>query len=242
MSDHATDNNVGHALAAKRYWDRGGTRHPARYSSTASTAIDEAFFVTGERDLNHLFETFGIPLSPEATVIEIGSGAGRMTRAFAERVSKVIAADISSSMLDRARESLAGFDNVEFVELPGDGTLPLDSGTADIVFSFGTMPHVSDVEQQYRYLAEASRVVTPFGYVVIQFRQESFRARAVETLAGLRNLARGIPSLSRPWRGSVPLGDHLVSARPRRGLMSMMKLDRRYLWVVIQGFGPEEEL
>jgi putative AdoMet-dependent methyltransferase len=67
----------------------------------------------------------GLSLSPEATVLEIGTGTGEFPIAAVERCSKVIAADVSLPMLGYAREKAkerlrevgreGDFERIEFV-------------------------------------------------------------------------------------------------------------------------------
>lgn len=49
------------------------------------------------------------------TVVEIGAGAGTLTRALAARASKVVAFDIDEALVPVLRESLAGVENAEIV-------------------------------------------------------------------------------------------------------------------------------
>ena len=49
------------------------------------------------------------------TVVEIGAGAGTLTRALAARASKVVAFDIDEALVPVLRESLAGVENAEVV-------------------------------------------------------------------------------------------------------------------------------
>ena len=59
----------------------------------------------------------GYAPSPRHTVVEIGCGIGRLTRAIAPEVGRVIAMDISENMLAIARE--ANLPNVDFIEASG---------------------------------------------------------------------------------------------------------------------------
>ena len=49
-------------------------------------------------------------------IFEVGCGAGQATKSFAERGFPILATDPGSEMLRVARESLAGFSNVAFLE------------------------------------------------------------------------------------------------------------------------------
>jgi 16S rRNA (adenine1518-N6/adenine1519-N6)-dimethyltransferase len=54
-------------------------------------------------------------LNPEDTVVEIGAGLGVMTGLIAERVSKVIAVEVDSHLIDILRENLHEKGNVEIL-------------------------------------------------------------------------------------------------------------------------------
>ena len=55
-------------------------------------------------------------LKPKDEILEIGCGAGQATRGFAKRGFPILAIDPGPKLLAGARESLAGFKNVEFLE------------------------------------------------------------------------------------------------------------------------------
>jgi ubiquinone/menaquinone biosynthesis C-methylase UbiE len=55
-------------------------------------------------------------LTPNDRIFEVGCGTGQATKSFAERGFPILATDPGSEMLRGARESLAGFSNVEFLE------------------------------------------------------------------------------------------------------------------------------
>jgi arsenite methyltransferase len=107
-----------------------------------------------------------IPL--EATVVDIGSGAGTDLLLAARRVGpkgRAIGVDMTEAMRQRARQGAAacGLDNVEVRS--GDATgLPLDDGSVDVVISNGVLNLVPEKE---RAVAEIARVLKPGGRVQI---------------------------------------------------------------------------
>jgi SAM-dependent methyltransferase len=224
--------------SAKRFWDRAATRSPARYSSTSSSLIDEAFFLTGDRDVRYLFDEFGIRVGADTIVLELGSGAGRMTRALVDRTGRVIAADVSASMLNVARRADRTV-RVDYLELSGDGLIDLPDASVDLVLSTATLTHVSDRRAVDLYLQEAFRVVKPWGKVVMQVRRRSAWGSVFQVVSDLRNLTRGIRSWARPWRGATVSVESLVSLREQVGLLSLLSLDPRYLWVVAEMHGRQ---
>src|SRR5438067_1460804 len=100
---------------------------------------DAAFFALGGAEVDHFLALCGVDLRPGDTVLEIGCGVGRMTHRLAELGARVIAADISQGMLDRAIENLRGVPGIEYVLVPGDGSLPLPDACVDVVFSYITL-------------------------------------------------------------------------------------------------------
>ncbi len=55
-------------------------------------------------------------LKPNHRILEVGCGTGQATKSFAGRGFPILATDPGSEMLRGARESLAGFGNVAFLE------------------------------------------------------------------------------------------------------------------------------
>lgn len=54
-------------------------------------------------------------LSPEDTVVEIGSGPGRLTKVLAENVKKVIAIELDKSLFDRFKTEINDYRNIELI-------------------------------------------------------------------------------------------------------------------------------
>jgi ubiquinone/menaquinone biosynthesis C-methylase UbiE len=55
-------------------------------------------------------------LKPNDKILEIGCGTGQATKSFARRGFQLLATEPGSEMLRGARESLASFGNIEFLE------------------------------------------------------------------------------------------------------------------------------
>lgn len=70
-------------------------------------------FITDETLLGSIVEKSGVDRSD--TVIEIGCGAGTLTRAIAARAKKVIAYEIDAKLQPVLAQTLAGCENVEVV-------------------------------------------------------------------------------------------------------------------------------
>jgi SAM-dependent methyltransferase len=100
---------------------------------------------------------------PDATVVDLGCGIGRVARFVAPKVARYIGLDYAAAMVARAREYNAGLVNVEFVESDTLAVLPDES--ADRIVSEQVFIHCMR-EQQLRYLGEAYDVLKPGGVLL----------------------------------------------------------------------------
>ncbi|HKB72164.1 MAG TPA: class I SAM-dependent methyltransferase [Thermoanaerobaculia bacterium] len=142
-------------------WDERARRDALLYIRREAAGSPDAFEASGRRELDDEVLR-GVSLPPDAVVVEIGCGIGRLARAIAPRVKKVYAGDLSSEMLDRAREFCAGCGNVELLRF--DGSLAgVPSGCADFVYSHLVFQHVPRLKFIRTYFREAGRVLKPGG-------------------------------------------------------------------------------
>ena len=70
-------------------------------------------FISDTNLLESIVAASGI--DENTTVVEIGCGAGTLTRALAEKAKKVYAYDVDTALQPVLAETLAGFDNVEVI-------------------------------------------------------------------------------------------------------------------------------
>ncbi len=113
--------------------------------------------------LDRYLSTLNVP--PGARVLEIGCGAGPVTRKIATLpgVSHVTGLDPAPVFLERARRDLAELSNVRFVE--GDARLlNMEDESFEIVIAHTVLCHVPEPE---KILREAIRVLVPGGQIVI---------------------------------------------------------------------------
>ena len=119
-------------------------------------------FASGE-SLSRLLEV--VRPQSDWIALDIATGGGHTALALAERVSRVVAADLTPQMLIAARNMIAGrgVDTVSFCEADAQG-LPVASGTFDLVTCRIAPHHFPDVGQFGRECARAAR---PGGTVAI---------------------------------------------------------------------------
>lgn len=218
------------AREGARYWDAVARDNAAWYIATGCTAQDAAFFAQGAAEVDQLTARCGICLRPDDTVLEIGCGVGRMTHRLAEVSARVIAADISQEMLDHCVTNLAGVRGVEFLLVPGDGTLPMPDHSVDVVFSYITLQHIPSPQAQLRYLHESLRVLRPGGRLAVQLRAPGVRARALDWAGYVAHFAQGRATIHPAWRGTrVRRADVLAVS----SLLQMRHFNVRHCWAVI---------
>lgn len=132
------------------------------------------FVATGDNETVAYLEAFGV-LSPDAerqTMVEIGSGIGRMTASFSRLFAKVIACDLDAAFLERCRETVAQFGRPERLQTShvADGrTLGLPDSSAELVFSYITLQHCHH-DDGIALSREAVRVAKPGGCIALNFR------------------------------------------------------------------------
>lgn len=102
---------------------------------------------------------------PGSLTVEIGSGAGAVSRRIAARAAPepVIGFDPSEGLTAEARKRGASYANLSF-EVTSGAELPLDDGAAQNVIMHTVLSHVPDPAL---LLAEAARVLAPGGRLVV---------------------------------------------------------------------------
>src|SRR5689334_19247025 len=108
-----------YAFLMKHDWD-DRARHDAKWfiNTLRFQQTDEEFDQTGAFEVNRLV-TVDLPLltqwrDPKSLrVLEIGCGAGRMTKHLANLFGEVVGVDVSGEMVGQAKERLRDASNVQ---------------------------------------------------------------------------------------------------------------------------------
>jgi SAM-dependent methyltransferase len=131
------------------------------FGSTAANYLTSTVHATG-KDLRTLATV--VAATPDATVLDMGCGAGHASFAVAPRAAKVVAYDLAPQMLATVEAAAAerGFGNIVTQEGAAE-SLPFDAGTFDWVISRFSAHHWHDVP---RAMAEVRRVLKPGGRVL----------------------------------------------------------------------------
>jgi SAM-dependent methyltransferase len=141
-------------------------------------------------------------LPPDALVLELGCGAGALTRHLLTAGHQVIATDASEAMLERARTALGGAADLRRLSLPDD---PLPA--ADAIVSVGhAISYLADAAAVGRALAAIAGALRPGGVLAFDVCDLEFgRIRAGEP-----NFARVGPDWAVITEFSAPAPDRFV--------------------------------
>ena len=88
-------------------------------------------------------------------VLDVGCGTGLVTRAYAGRVARVVAVDVSSGLIRRARTNLAACANVALVQADAV-RLPFRDHSFDHILFCGVVPYLTR-DELYAALREMKR-------------------------------------------------------------------------------------
>lgn len=232
MADDSTDGSPASRAASAKFWDDAAGENAAWYVATGYTEENDAFFAQGAQETDFFLGFCGVAVHSEDVVLEIGAGVGRMTKRLAALGQRVIACDISAEMLSRAKVNLAALSNVDYVVVPGDGTLPVESGSVDVVFSYIVLQHVPTRADQVRYLAEAIRVLAPGGRLAIQVRATGLKTVLHEWAGFAAHLVRGRKTLSKAWRGAKIPKAEILALGTDEVTVELRRHNVRHTWVV----------
>ena len=136
------------------------------------------FVTTGDQETIAYLQAFGVLPSPPPesslpqSLVEIGSGIGRMTASFTRLYQRVVACDLDAAFLERCRETVAQFGNAASLQTchVADGrTLDLPDHSVDVVFSYITLQHCHHADA-LALTREAVRLAKPGGIVLLNYR------------------------------------------------------------------------
>jgi SAM-dependent methyltransferase len=132
----------------QRDWDERARQNARFYVNTARQDwTDAEFFQSGERTVAEEILTDMINICQgqdpkQMTVLEIGCGAGRVTRALAQVFGQVYGVDISGEMVRQAQAALAGLPNVHIFQNNGQDLGVLGKVRFDFAFSSIVFQHI----------------------------------------------------------------------------------------------------
>jgi cyclopropane fatty-acyl-phospholipid synthase-like methyltransferase len=148
-------------------WDARARENAKYYVQTAKTDwTDEEFYASGEQTVLEEIETDMINIcqgkDPKSMrVLEIGCGAGRVTRALAKRFGEVHAVDVSGEMVAQAKRGLASYPNAHVYQNNGTDLSVIPVQDFDFAFSTIVFQHIPSRAVIENYVREVHRLFRP---------------------------------------------------------------------------------
>jgi ubiquinone/menaquinone biosynthesis C-methylase UbiE len=116
------------------------------------------------------------------TILDLGSGYGRLTPSYIFRGKKIIMTDPSAKLLKIARQKISS-KKVKFIQSTIEN-LPnkIKSGSVDLVIMVRVLHHISDVEGAFSII---NRILKNKGYFILEFaNKRHFKATISEICKG----------------------------------------------------------
>jgi ubiquinone/menaquinone biosynthesis C-methylase UbiE len=148
-------------------WDERARENARHYVATGNTRwSDEDFFASGEQAVAEEILTDMINICQgkppsEMRVLEIGCGAGRITRALARLFGEVHAVDVSGEMVKLTTEALKDYPRAFVYQNNGQDLAVVPDLPFDFAFSTIVFQHIPSREIIENYVREVHRLLRP---------------------------------------------------------------------------------
>ena len=145
------------------------------FNNETGKSLTLADFVrTGDDEVRRFMKHFGPPTDQLATttLLEIGSGIGRMTSAFTNLCARVIATDVDAAFLERCHQTIALHgrpERLSTVHVADGRTLAVQTDSVDHVFSYIVLQHCQH-DDALALTSEAIRVTRSGGTIMLNYR------------------------------------------------------------------------
>jgi cyclopropane fatty-acyl-phospholipid synthase-like methyltransferase len=187
------ENSLQHTLEKMRAdWDARARENARYYVATGNEDwTDEEFFASGERTVAEEILTDMTNICQgrdpkQMRVLEIGCGAGRVTRALAGLFGEVHAVDVSGEMVARATQAVAHLPGAHVYQNNGMDLSVIPGGDYDFAFSTIVFQHIPSREVIENYVREVSRLLRPGALFKFQVQGDtSLRTSEDDTWLGV---------------------------------------------------------
>jgi ubiquinone/menaquinone biosynthesis C-methylase UbiE len=151
----------------RRDWDDRARENARYYVATGRTDwTDDDFFASGEKAVSEdvLTDMTNICQGRDPAsmrVLEIGCGAGRVTRALSKIFGEIHGVDVSGEMIAQARHALADRPNVHLVQNNGCDLAVVPPLEFDFAYSTIVFQHIPSYDVIDNYMREVHRLLKP---------------------------------------------------------------------------------
>src|SRR5579872_5619678 len=158
----------------RKAWDDRARENARHYVATSRTDwTDESFFASGEQQVaEDILTDMGNICQgkdpKQMRVLEIGCGAGRLTRAFSNVFGEVHAVDISGEMVAAASKALEDRPGAHVYQNNGCDLKVVPDLPFDFAYSAIVFQHIPSREVIENYVREVHRLLRPGGLFKFQ--------------------------------------------------------------------------
>lgn len=223
-------------LKSNTEWKKWGKEDPLlavaswanKQKDGAAPWTDEEFYALGLSDWHDFWrhwQQYGVNTE---SCLEVGCGAGRITKQLGQTFRQVKAVDVSEDMIRRAEKAVGA--NVEFTVIDGIH-LPQPDSSIKAVFSTHVLQHLDAVEFGYAYFREFYRVLDSDGTLMVHLPLYSIPGGPLESL-----LVGSVRSTFRK------MGDMRAAIKRRAGVKIMRgtRYPMNGLYAFLSGLGFKE--
>ena len=160
-------------------WDKRARENARYYIATAQPEwSDDEFFESGRENVRREILTDMINICQgkdpkQMRVLEIGCGAGRVTRALSLVFGEVCGVDISGEMVRQATEALKPYPNAHVFQNSGKDLAVLGDVVFDFAFSSIVFQHIPSRDVIENYMREVHRLLRPGGLFKFQVQGDA---------------------------------------------------------------------
>ena len=176
MSEISTEEQL---RKMRQDWDQRAKENARYYVNTATMEwTDAEFFASGERTVAEEILTDIVNVCQgkpqrEMRVLEIGCGAGRVTRALANLFGEVHGVDVSGEMIRQAKRALEDRPNAFVYQNNGQDLAVVPPLDFDFAFSSIVFQHIPSREIIENYVREVHRLLRPGALFKFQVQGDS---------------------------------------------------------------------
>jgi cyclopropane fatty-acyl-phospholipid synthase-like methyltransferase len=167
-------------------WDKRARENARHYVATGkSDWSDDEFFASGEAEVEEQIRNdlanICQGLDPKRMrILEIGCGAGRVTRALARVFGEVHGVDISAEMIEQSRAALAHAPNAFVYQNNGMDLSAVPPGPYDFAFSVIVFQHIPSLDVIENYFREVHRLLRAGALFKVQMQGRAETPRPPE--------------------------------------------------------------
>lgn len=171
---------------------------PGRERDGATPWTDADFYQTGRSDWEEFLRRWRLYGVERQSCVEIGCGAGRLTRHIAQDFAEVHALDVAKGMIDYARQHVG--PNVHLHVTDGI-SIPVPDSSVTAVFSVIVFLHFDRIEHASAYFREMARALKPGGTIMIQMPLHQWPANLKPMVRGWFAAAHNVYMTLRRTKG-----------------------------------------